>query len=366
MRPRVRNAPALVVVLVASALLLAACGSSSSSSGGGSADAILQRAFAGGKTIKSGKLALDVGLDLKGVQSLGGPLKLKLSGPFEGGAGGAIPKLDMTLDLDLAGKRFTAGLISTGSQGFVSFQGTDYVVPDQAFASFKQGYAEAQRKSKAQQGKTTLASLGIDPRGWLKDPKVAGSADVGGTDTDHVSADVDVGKLVDDIGNLARRAGSLTGTTQGQGISAKTRQQITDAVKRASVDVYVGKADGILRKLSVGLSFEVPQSLRSSAQGLQGGDLSLSLELDDVNQAQRIEAPSNARPITELGSQLQSLLGGLGGLGAGSGSSGSSGSSGGSSSGDAAAKRLENFTACVKQAGSDSAKAQDCAKLLNP
>lgn len=348
---------ALVLALVA-ALVLAACG------GGGGDDAkkVLDQTFSGSKRVRSGKLDLVLTFRADGVPQLKGPVAIKLNGPFQSGATGSLPQFDFNLALSGGGQSFAAGAVSTGNTGFLKFQGQTYAVPPNVFASFKQGYEQAQKQQRQKGSQNqSLSSLGVDPRDWLKDPKTEGDVDVQGTKTTHVSAGVDVGKLLVDVNQVLQRARGQLGQSRQlpTGITAQQRKTVEDAIKDAKFDVYSGKDDHVLRRMTVKLTFEVPQKARAQANGLTGGDLSFDLTLAGLNQAQTIVAPTGARPFGELTAKLRSSLGGLGG--------GTSGSSGGAAapSGGASNPNAQRYLQCLQQAGGDVAKAQKCAALLN-
>jgi hypothetical protein len=348
---------ALVVALAAS-LALAACG------GGGGEDAtkVLNQTFSGGKQVRSGKLDLALTLKAQGVQQLRNPVTVKLTGPFSSQSSGTLPRFDFDLSLGGGGQSFSAGAVSTGDKGFLKFQGQAYAVPANVFASFKQGYEQAQRQQR-QKGSSnpTLSSFGVDPRDWLKNPKTEGDADVAGAKTTHISAGVDVGKLLDDVNQILQKArGRVAQARQlPSGITAQQRKTIEDAVKDAKFDVYSGKDDHILRRLTVRLTFDVPKNARSQASGLSGGDLSFDLSLGGLNQPQTIAAPASSRPFGELTAKLRSTLGAAGAAGGGS-SGGATAPSGGASNANA-----QRYLQCLQQAGGDVAKAQKCAALLN-
>jgi hypothetical protein len=349
---------ALALALVA-ALTLAACGG-----GGEDATKVLNQTFSGGKKVRSGKLDLALTFSGQGVPQLKGPVTVKLNGPFQSSGTGTLPQFDFSLALGGGGQSFAAGAISTGDKGFLKFQGQTYAVPANVFASFKQGYEQAQKQAQ-QKGKqnTSLSSLGIDPRDWLKDPKTEDDVDVQGTKTTHVSAGVDVGKLLDDVSKVLQRARGQLGQA-GQvptSITPQQRKTIEDAIKDAKFDVYSGKDDHILRRMTVRLSFQVPEKSRGQANGLKGGDLNFDLTLANLNQQQTIAAPTGARPFSELTAKLRSSLGGLaGGGGTSGGSTGGTAPSGGASNANA-----QRYLQCLQQAGGDVSKAQKCAALLN-
>jgi hypothetical protein len=349
---------ALALALVA-ALTLAACGG-----GGGDATKLLNQTFSGGKKVRSGQLDLALRIDAKGASQLGGPVTIKLSGPFESQGNGTLPKFDFELALNASGTRnFSAGAISTGDQGFLKLKGQAYQVPPNVFASFKQGYEQSQKQAQQKSQSRSLSSFGVDPRQWLKDSKVEGDADVQGTTTTHVSAKVDVPKLLDDVNRILAKAGQL-GLAQGRqlpsGITPQQRQALQKAIKDTRFDLYSGKDDHVLRRLVVKLTFEVPKSARGQASGLTGGDLTFDLTLAKLNQPQTVTAPASSRPFSELSSQLRAALGTSAGGGAATTAPG--GTTTTSPGGNAKAQR---YLQCLQQAGGDVGKAQKCAALLN-
>jgi hypothetical protein len=345
-----------LVALVLAAFTLSACGG-----GGEDPNKVLDQTFSGNKQVRSGRLDLTLSLKAEGVPQLQKPVTLKLSGPFQG-QGSSLPKFDFDLALSASGQSFTAGAVSTGDKGFLKFQGQAYAVPANVFTSFKQGYEQARsQQRKGGQSNPSLASFGVDPRKWLKDPKDKGDAEVEGTQTSHISAQVDVGRLLDDVNRILQRAkGRLPQTqTLPSGITAKQRKTIEDSIKESTFEVYSGKDDHILRRMVVKLTFSVPESARRQASGLKGGNVGFDLTLAGLNQPQSISAPAKARPFSELTSRLRSSLGGLAG--------GATGSTGGATapSGAGGNAKAQQYLQCLQQAGGDVSKAQRCAALLN-
>lgn len=347
----------LALALAVSAAVLAACGGGSS----GDVKATLDKAFS--TPIKSARIDLELTLELKGVKQLKGPVKLSVQGPYESGGNATIPKADWDISASASGQNFSAGFISTGDNAWIGFQGQNYEVGKQAVAQLNQQIKQAagQNKSKG------FAQFGIDPRDWLKDAKDRGDAKVAGVDTDHVSAALDVGKLVDDLNQLVKKAGSSAGTTAQ--ITPEQKKQIQDVVENPRFDVYVGKADNVIRRLSGDLSFTVPSDKQAQLGGLKSGTLSFSIEFADVGRPQTITAPQNAKPLSELTSQLGglgSVLGGSGSAAGGSGSAGSgSGGSGSSGSGGPTPQQLQAYSKCLQKAdASKPSELQKCADLL--
>ena len=362
---------ALLALLLAAAAMVAACGS-----GGGAADSvdgILKETFEAGKTISSGRVSLDFNADLNGVKDIEGPVGLKLTGPFESDGARKLPKFDLNLTINASGSSFTAGATSTGTQGFVKFGGENYSVPANIFDLFKAGYEQAyaagsdSKKDSKDEG-LTFSSLGIHPRAWLKDAKKAGTATVGGAQTDHITASIDVGKFVDDLNEILKKADSLgvtSGTSVEGGITGLEKLELVRSVKSSVVDVYSGESDRILRRLKVRLDIDVPIEARSSVGGLSTGTVNFDLLFADVNKKQSIGPPSGeTRPLSELLNRF-----GLSGLTAGGSDSGSTDS--GSSSGSGSATTTpgaqgvsKEYLDCLQKAGQDLAKVQKCADLL--
>jgi hypothetical protein len=358
---RARAIVALLVLAVV-ALVLAACGGSDSGSGSGgsSADAetLLRQTFTGTHDIRSGKANVQLRVNVSGDASVRGPITATISGPFQSVGSGELPKFDLSLDANAQGQGFRAGLTSTSDQLFVNFGGTSYAVPAQLLDQLKASYRRSQQQGSSQQ-RMSLGSLGLDPISWLQNPTVEGTETIGGAETDHISSQVDVNALLSDVDKILARV-SAQGLPTGQQVPSRlppsARSQIEKAVKSASIDVWSGKSDHTLRKLTLALRVDVPRG----SGGSTAVDVNLSVELTDLNQPQSITAPASSRPLNELLGQLQGLLGGaLGGAGSLGGSSSGSGSSGGASS-----AQLQAYSACIQRAGSNVTEAQKCADLL--
>jgi hypothetical protein len=370
---RIRAVVALLVFAFA-AVGVAACGSSGGSGGGsGDAQGLLKQTFSGVHTIKSGKAKLQLNLDLQGVPQLNGPIKLGVTGPFQSVGGGQLPKFDLAVNVGAQGQSIQAGLTSTSDRLFVQFGGTAYEVPAKLVTQLKQSMKSSQQQSSAAKSQLDLGSLHLDPLSWLKDAKVEGTETVGGTQTQHVSAQLDTSAFLDDVdkvlGQVAKKGlPNAGGQTVPSSIPDKVRQQILDAVKSGTIDVWTGTSDKTLRKISVALSIEP----KNPGSGLKSAQISFSLELEDLNTPQTIATPASPKPLNELLGQLGGLLGGVdgGALGGALGGVTGQGQSGGGgpqttpvpSGGQTA--QVQKYANCIKAAGSDLTKAQQCAQLL--
>jgi hypothetical protein len=343
----------LLSLLLALVFAVAACGGGSDDEASSSTDVneLLTQTFTGSKDVKSGNLDLALKVEAQGGESqVQGPVSISLSGPFQAQDEGKLPKFKLEAAFEGAGQSIKAGATSTGDKGYLSFQGTDYVVEDRVFDQFKAGFEQAQKQGSDQ--KQSFASLGMDPRNWLTDPQNAGDSKVGDDDTIKITGGIDVAKLLDDVNNALSKASALGLGGAGQVPEKLTEQQkreVAEAVKDPRVEIYTGKEDTILRRLVVNLGID---DKASGSSGTVGFDVSIT----DLNEDQDIAEPADAKPFNDLLGQLGGLgLGGAGGASSGSGSGGSSSS-----------EDLEKFSQCITEAGEDVEKARKCSDLLSP
>jgi hypothetical protein len=330
----------LIAALVAAITVAAGCGGGDASeTSDRSASEILDETFQGGDDVRSGVLTVSLDADVPDATGATGATTLKLTGPFENpSSDDQLPSFDFDLSISASGQNIEAGAISTGDKGYLSLQGTDYVIPDQLFEEFRQGFVDAQKQADAQ-NQPTLQALGIDPSTWIEDPQKAGTEDVGGTATEHITGSVDVPKLLADLRKSAEQAGSAAG--QAQPLTDQDVAAVRDQISSAKVDVYTGTEDLRLRRLVVDVT-------------LKNGSVAFTLEIADLDEPQDISAPSDTRPLQELVQQFQSLFGGAAGTTTPDPGAGSGGGSGAN----------QRYLECIQAAGEDLAKVQACAKLL--
>ena len=370
----------IIFLALASAMVasVALAGCFHDNGGGTSADAqkIINDTFSSDKNVDSGKLKLELEakIDATGVaktQIGDNPVKLTLNGPFQSTGDNTLPKFEFSLTASAAGQSFTAGAISTGKAGFISYQGTDYKLDAETFKDFRDNFEKEQAADQKDES-ASLSALGVDPKKWIKDAKDEGTADIGGTETVHVSATVDILAFLDDINSLLSKSGQLNLTKEQRqqlpkALTDAQKKQVQDAVTEARIDVYSGKDDKIMRKVEVTFKFNVPDSLKSQAQGINGGDIKLIAEITEVNKPQTIDAPKNAKSLKAL----QDVLGAnpLGALGAGAGAGGSSAAppTTGGDSGDSAApdpEQAQKYLDCIGKAAGKPEEIQKCASQL--
>jgi hypothetical protein len=289
------------------AFLLGACGGGDDTQ---DVQGLLDTAFS--SSIHSADLKLDAQLDLKGSDQLEDPVRIQASGPFRSNEG-KLPSVDLSLQLGNSGdgQVVQTGFLSTGERAFVKFQDV-YYEQDPAVVR-RTNAALAKRDGKRK--RSSLGSLGLDPRSWLGDAKDEGEETVAGVETHHVSGTLEVTQLLDDLNDFVQRSGSTLSGAAGQAKPQRLTRtdiaRIAQIVEDPTFDVYVGVDDDVIRRISGRLEFQVPEDQRKSVSGIKSGTLEFSLEFRDVNGDQRIEAPARARPLSEL----TRSLGGAGALG---------------------------------------------------
>ena len=305
------------------ALLVALCPLALVACGGEDPQELINQTFQNTSDVRSGKIDVGLTINAQGSPQLSQPVTVKLTGPFQSQGQGKLPKFDFGVNINAAGQAYTAGATSTGTAGFVKVLGNAYELPPQLFASLQQNYARAQ--SSQNQG-ASLGSLGIEPRNWLVDPEVVGEEDVGGTATQHVSARIDVPKLLEDVNRAvaqARERNLPQAQSLPPSITPAQRQQVQEAIRNATFEFWTGSDDKVLRRLAIKIDFQVPAAERQGAGGVSGGRLAFAYQLSGLNQPQQVAAPANPQPFAEL---VQAGRGGLGALlGAAGGAGGAPG-----------------------------------------
>lgn len=297
---------AALLVPLAAAGALAGCGGSDGPSSQ-SATQVLRSTFGPDREISSGQM--DLTARVTGLQASQQPLTVELKGPFQGSGGKGTPRFDLDGSLTARGVGLNGSFVSTGEAGFLGIGSQAYRLDDRTYAEFKRSYAD--QGSSGSSG-TTLGKLGIDPLRWLSSPRKVGQEEVAGTKAEHVTAGVDVPKLLDDLQTVLAKAGAAgvsgaTGDRVPTSLTAAERQAIEQSVRSSRFDVWTGEDDGILRRVAVSVAYDVPQARRDAAGGLTAGTIDLGLTLADLNEKQTIATPQGARPISELSQALGQL-----------------------------------------------------------
>jgi hypothetical protein len=335
----------LVIACSGLCAVLLACGGSGATTDAGAERALKQTFGTSSSSIERGRVVATLGLEPEGLLKLGGPISVRLSGPFAAPTRRDLPRFDLAFLATLAGQHFRGSAISTGAKGFLKLDGRTYAVEDAFVARLRKGLGKAAAEPQA-----GLKALGIDPLRWITNPQRKGQERIGGAETDRIGGAVNVPRLLADLGTLLDRAGGAGSSF----FTPRLRTQIGDAVKSAKVDVWSDADDKLLRQLAVVVTFAFKDSSQSPIPGLEGGRITLRARLDDVNGTPvQIPAPAGARPLAQLTGKggLRTFLQGIG-----------AGITGGVGPGETGAALLR----CITQARGASAEVVRCTSKLAP
>jgi hypothetical protein len=364
----------LFAALTALATALVACGGSSDKSSE-DPQSVLDSATLEG--VKSGTLDLSVGVSSEGKD--GGDVDVKLSGPFQS-EGKDLPQLALTAsakgsaegeDID-----FEGGITLLSDRAFVNYEGTEYEVDPTTFGFVKSAFEQAQNQgSEGNSADVTAcqeAATGLKVGDFVNNLENEGSADVDGTGTTKISGDLNTGAAIDAIIKLAENPACSKQLEAAGPLPIaeleEAKSELTSAVQKAHVEVYVGD-DDIIRKLAAEATIEPKDASGEKVE------IEFELSLGAVNEEQDISAPANAKPLEGLfqkldvnplellegassGEGLGDLLEGVTGGDVGGGSSG-----GGSSSGSSGGAGRQAYLECFKGAETP-ADLQQCASMI--
>ena len=358
-------------MVVLASLGLTACGSASS--GSANPNTLLSQTFTGTHKVTSGNLNLTLTIDASGSSLLSGPITLSFGGPFQTRGAGKLPESNFTVSATALGRSVAVGVISTGTAGYVTLQGASYRMPQATFQKLESSFSQLASTPGSSSGSGALGRLGIQPLKWLTNPTVVGNENVGGAQTTHIHAGVNVNALLTDLNTVLEKASSLGvsgANTLKSGIPAADRTKIASEIKNPSVDIWTGTSDKTIRRLTITLTLPITGKTSSELGGLKSADISLTMQYSDLNQPQTIKAPTTVRPFSEFQSKLNAFVQQLQGAAGGALGSGSSSSSGGSSSGSSggtstgSSSNVTKYSQCIQAAGGDVGKMQKCAALL--
>jgi hypothetical protein len=268
-----------LLVLIGAAVL-AGCG------GGGDANNVLSRTAAGLGKIQSGDLTLRLVVSPR--EGTKGRIGFELRGPIAFKAASLpVGRIEYT---QIAGAREgKATFLSTGTDAYVLVDGKAYELPAAA--------AEQVRSAAGGLGGSGGGLDSFHVESWFDDPKVEDGGEVGGAETDHVTADLDVVAAANGLLDLVRQLGRQASRIEGQ-----QAEQLRDAVESSSIDVWTGKRDRLLRRLllKAQLGLDVPESLRRALGDVVGARVEFELAVSNPNRPVRVQPPANPLPPSAL------------------------------------------------------------------
>jgi hypothetical protein len=309
----------VALALVAVALTAAACGGSgkSASSGtGGTAAAASDNGNAAGilsaidtkAATGPQKLKLDLTVDITGSPTdaqiavfTKQPINVHLDGVVDATGKGGDVKVSLTLGKTPIDVEIRYG----GGKSWIQVDGKWYDLPADALSSTTgQSLPTGTSVSSFDAGKI-LAAIG-DPSKLLQNASVS-SEKVEGVDSDKVSGDVNMAGVATAAANLSKSMGNGGATTPTQAEIDKVAAQLNDVVKKAHVDLWVGKADHKVHRLAVAVDATMDAATKKSS-GIEA--LALNFDVTTVDAAAPdVSAPSSVGTQAEFQTALVGLLG---------------------------------------------------------
>jgi hypothetical protein len=269
-------------LLVALALAAAGCGDGGDEE---AATGLLKRGFA--TDVDTGVLTLEAEVELEGLESVKGPLRLELEGPFRAAPSPTeMPDLDMEFRASGSGESYEGRVIVTRENAWVEFGGATYEVGEELWGRLIEAFEQADPNAPK-----SLREAGLDPLDWVEDAETGGDEEVGGDPATKVSASLDLERMLRDYNEIV--------TDPDERIPESALRQLDEVVDEVEFEAWIGE-DDVWRRIRAETEFEVPEDERDSAAGLERGRVALELELDEPNEPVEIEGPAEARTIDEL------------------------------------------------------------------
>jgi len=264
------------VLFVATAIVTA-----SACSGGGATDGApdVESIARSAGSIRSGNLTISfVMADEVTATDVG----FTISGAFSLGSEGSPPVADLTLEQVSGSETTTSRFVLDDDAAYAVVDGRAYELPpDQhaAFGAFTQ-----------QPDDGLLASL--DLASWIERPRVARQGSIAGEPTDVIVGDLRGVEALAGITSLLANAGAADAVPQLP-IGAD-RERLENAIRSGSIEIEVGRDDGILRRVEVDIELTPAQSDLAT---LARARLRFEVRIERPNDPVDVEAPSNAEPL---------------------------------------------------------------------
>lgn len=294
---------ALFATFAALAVTIAACGGGSDKSSEDPQKVLEEASLKG---VKSGELELSLNVNAEGEE--GGQVEVEISGPFEAGAKGELPQLEMQGKVNgtASGEdiNFEGGLTMLTDRAFVEYENTAYEVDPTSFSYLKSAFEQAQQQGGSEATDVTACQKAAEE---IKFSQFAehltneGSADVAGTSTTKLSGDVNVSGSIDALVKLTEDPACASQLEAAGPLPLdrleEAKGELSKAIKKSHVELYVGD-DDIVRKFAVELTVEPPEANGEKVE------LQMELSLGGVNEEQSFSTPANAKPLEALFKKL--------------------------------------------------------------
>jgi hypothetical protein len=314
-----RRSP-VALALVAVALTAAACGGSGKSSS--SSDTAATEVSASGNGNAAGilsaidtkavtgpqKLKLDLTVDITGSPT-DAQLAVFTKKPIHVGLDGVVDATGKTGDVNvsvaLGDTPIEAELRYGAGKSWIQIDGKWYDLPADALSATTGTSLPAGVSTSNLDAGKILAAIG-DPSKLLDNASVS-SEKVEGIDSDKVSGDVNMAGVAKAVASVASSMGDGTADVPTQAELDKSVAKLNDVVKKAHVDLWVGKDDHKVHRLAFAVDAAMDQATKKSS-GIEA--LTLNFDVTTVDaEAPDASAPASVGTPAEFQTALIGLLG---------------------------------------------------------
>jgi hypothetical protein len=313
----------VALAFVAVALTAAACGSSgksansstdssattgtqASSSGSGDAAGILSSIDRSAATGPQ-KLKLDLTVDIKGTPS-NPQLAIFTKEPIHLGLDGVIDSAgksgDINVSVTLGKTPINAEFRYGGGKSWIQIDGKWYDLPADALSSTTGTALPSGASAGNLDAGKVLSAIG-DPSTMFENTSVS-SEKVEGIDSDKVSGDINIAAVAAAAAKLSAASTGTTTTTPAQTSIDSGVAQLEKIVKKAHVDLWVGKSDHKVHRAVISGDATMDAATKTSS-GIDS--LTLNLDVTSVDASKPdVSAPSSVGTAQEFQTALVGLL----------------------------------------------------------
>jgi hypothetical protein len=227
--------------------------------------------------IDSGELQMRFAVETSDDDASG----FELNGPFSLVSDGRYPVAELEHTRFDGDEEQQGTFVSDGQRVSVEGDGRRTAVSEAVLSA--SGLAQLTRDRDDQEGESALAE--VDVSSWVDgEPEVAGGGLVEGVDTDKVRADLDVAEVINGFIELGRTLGSGA-AARLEPIAGDDISRVKRATDEATLEIWSGKNDRILRKVVANIVFAVPNKDVAERLGeLSGATVTLEATLGAVNE----------------------------------------------------------------------------------
>ena len=291
--------------LAAVAAVAALWGLAPTACGGEAPGEVVARTQGNLARIRSGDLDARLVIAAEGPKRTGAT-GFELHGPFElPRSAGDLPKARIAYTQIAGSRRATVTLVSTGERAYIEVRGKAYeLTSDQERQLREAGGPLGGGSGSGAPGATASPTGSLDLAAWLREPDLSAGERIGGAETDRVTGEVDVARVVTDVLGAAERLGVSGEAVGGGALRGAGDERLDRALAASSIELLTGREDRLLRRLQLGVKLDAKAA---AGDGVPLGDVEavrvdLELAIERPNTPVRVDAPRDARPASELSS----------------------------------------------------------------